>query len=158
MRQLRVVHRVLLAWQRLFWVRVTGSVLWLAIVIGLAAPVLLTTHQLHGDREAIFSLLTGPDQHLAGEQLKETGFITLDGRSIGSERFAGFDIMVDGEVSDAATVTWLLVSSETPAWVPGWLLRSPGTVWMIGLLALGWGLLTIWLGLAVVSPLAYRRQ
>ena len=107
MRQLRVVHRVLLAWQRLFWVRVTGSVLWLAIVIGLAAPVLLTTHQLHGDREAIFSLLTGPDQHLAGEQLKETGFITLDGRSIGSERFAGFDIMVDGEVSDAATVTWL---------------------------------------------------
>ncbi len=149
MRQLRGVHRVLLAWQRLFWVRVAGSVLWLAIVIGLATPVLLTTHQLHGDREAIFSLLTGPDQHLAGEQLKETGFITLDGRSIGSERFAGFDIMVDGEVSDPATVTWLLVSSETPAWVPGWLLRSPGTVWMIGVSAVGWGLLTIWLGLAV---------
>jgi len=111
-------------------------------------PTLLSTYQLYEDREEIFSLLAGPDQRIVAEQLQETGLVTIDGRTFGDERLKGFTFLtVEGAVINPADATSLVLSSSIPRWIPAWLLRDPNMIWITGAVAMGWCLISVWLGL-----------
>lgn len=96
----------------------------------------------------MYSLLTGPDQRIAAEQLEETGFIELAGRSFGDERLKGFTIFNDeGFIVDPADATSLILTNSIPNWIPTWLLRDPNLLWTSGALVLAWCIISVWIGL-----------
>ncbi|MBC8202702.1 MAG: hypothetical protein H8E91_02625 [Planctomycetes bacterium] len=135
-------------------VKIIATVLIVSGVAGSLAPVLQVSHRLHSDRTAIEEALTGTNQRLVGEQLQESGFITVKDRKIGHERLKGFQVLDEnGVVTDPTSVTWYLISTEIPPWLPNWMLRSLGTTWIIAIIALAWGVSSVWLGL--LTPLLY---
>ena len=135
-------------------VKTLASLLVILVIAGTISPVLSASHVLHNDRSAIEEAFSGPNQRVFGEQLQETGFITINGKEIGHERLKGFQILDEnGKIANPTSVTWYVISTEIPSWLPKWLLRSIGTTWLIGAVAIGWGLASIWLGLLI--PLLY---
>ena len=144
------IHLWLTHAQRLMWVRVVASFLILGSTIGTIAPILQVSQRLHTDRNDIQILLTGPDQRIVGEQIQETGFVEINGRRIGDERLIGFPVLNEkGMIADPTSLTWYLISTDIPSWLPNWMIRSLGTTWLIAFIALAWGLSSIWLGLLV---------
>jgi len=135
-------------------VKVIASVLIISAIAVSLVPVLQVSHRLHSDRSAIEAALSGTNQRLVGEQLQETGFITIHGRKIGHQRLKGFQVLGDnGTITNPASVTWYLISTEIPPWLPNWMLRSLGTTWIIAIIAIVWGVSSVWLGLLI--PLLY---
>ncbi len=135
-------------------VKIIATVIIAGAIAGSLSPVLQVSHRLHSDRAAIEEALSGPNQRLIGEQLQETGFITIHGRNIGHERLKGFQVLDEsGSINNSASVTWYLISTEIPPWLPNWMLRSLGTTWIIAIIALVWGVSSVWLGLLI--PLVY---
>ncbi len=135
-------------------VKIIATVIIAGAIAGSLSPVLQVSHRLHSDRAAIEEALSGPNQRLIGEQLQETGFITIHGREIGHERLKGFQVLDEsGSINNSASVTWYLISTEIPPWLPNWMLRSLGTTWIIATIALVWGVSSVWLGLLI--PLVY---
>ena len=135
-------------------VKIIATVIIAGAIAGSLSPVLQVSHRLHSDRAAIEEALSGPNQRLIGEQLQETGFITIHGRKIGHERLKGFQVLDEsGSINNSASVTWYLISTEIPPWLPNWMLRSLGTTWIIAIIALVWGVSSVWLGLLI--PLVY---
>ncbi|MDP6693763.1 MAG: hypothetical protein QF444_05490, partial [Phycisphaerales bacterium] len=55
--------------------------------------------------------------------------------------------------AEPASLTWYIISTDIPPWLPSWMLRSLGTTWIIALIAIVWGIVSVWLGLLV--PLIY---
>lgn len=140
--------------QQRTWVKTLASLLVVLVIAGTISPVLNASHALHNDRSAIEAAFSGPNQRIFGEQLQETGFININGKDIGHERLKGFQILDEnGKITNPTSVTWYVISTEIPAWLPKWMLRSLGTTWLIGIVAIGWGLASIWLGLLI--PLIY---
>ena len=136
--------------QRHTWVRVVASAIILGSILGTLTPVLQVSHRLHRDRSAIEAMLSGPDQRVVGEQLQETGFMFINGRKIGDVRLSGFPVLDEnGDVNDPTSLTWFIISTDIPPWLPKWMLRSLGTTWLIAAIAIAWGLSSIWLGLLV---------
>lgn len=145
---LLALHRKLQLWQQKRSSRILLSALLSFIVLILIVPTLLSTYQLYEDRENIYSLLTGEDQRIVAEQLEETGFIEIQGISFGDIRLKGFKFLTDeGLVINPADATSLVLSSSIPRWIPSWLLRDPNLIWIAGALAMGWCLVSVWLGL-----------
>ena len=135
-------------------VRIVATVLILGAIASSLAPVLQVSHRLHSDRSAIQEALSGPDQRLVGKQLQETGFIIIDGEEFGHERLKGFQVLDEnGDISNPTSVTWYIISTEIPPWLPKWMLRSIGTTWLIAVTAIVWAVSAVWLGLLV--PLLY---
>ena len=135
-------------------VKTLASLLVILVIAGTISPVLSASHVLHNDRSAIEEAFSGPNQRVFGEQLQETGFISINGKKIGHERLKGFQVLDEnGMIANPTSVTWYVISTEIPSWLPKWLLRSIGTTWLIGAVAICWGLASIWLGLLI--PLLY---
>jgi hypothetical protein len=148
------IHLWLARTQHRTWVKVAATLFVLVAVISTMSPVLRVSHQLHSDRAAIEELFSGPNQRVAGETLQETGFVTINGRKIGDERLKGFQVVDEtGKIVNPTSVTWYVISTEIPPWLPKWLLRSLGTSWLIGTIAIVWGTVVIWLGL--LAPFLY---
>ncbi len=135
-------------------VRIVATVLIVGAISASFTPVLKVSHRLHSDRTAIQEALSGPDQRIVGKQLQETGFITIDGKEFGHERLKGFQVLDEnGDISNPTSVTWYVISTEIPPWLPKWMLRSLGTTWLIAAIGVVWAVASIWLGLLV--PLIY---
>ncbi len=148
MTSLLLLHRKVHQWQRKKSSRYFLSFLLSVLVLLLVVPMLLSTYQLYEDREEIFSLLVGPDQRIVAEQLEETGFIEVRGRTFGDERLQGFTILSsEGTVVNPADATSLVLRSSIPRWIPAWLLRDPNMIWIAGIVTLSWCLISVWLGL-----------
>lgn len=135
-------------------VKIIATVIIVGAIASSLSPVLQVSHRLHSDRTAIEEALSGTNQRIIGEQLQETGFITIHGREIGHERLKGFQVLDEsGSIINPASVTWYLISTEIPPWLPNWMLRSLGTTWIIATIGVVWGVSSVWLGLLI--PLVY---
>ncbi len=142
------LHHKFSVWQAKRWSRVILSFVFVVSILIAIIPVLTNTYKLHSDRLDIFQLLTGPDQAAVAQQLQDTGLIQINGITFGDERLRRYKILGDdGIVIDPARVTSLVLSNNVPRWIPSWLLINPNMIWLLGVLALGWGLTAIWLGL-----------
>ena len=142
------LHRKLYQWQLKKSSRYILSGLLSVSVLLLVVPMLLSTYQLYEDREDIFAILVGPEQRIAAEQLQETGFIEIQGRTFGDERLQGFTFLTtDGTVINPADATSLVLSGSIPRWIPAWLLRDPNMILIAGSVTLVWCLISVWLGL-----------
>ena len=150
MNPIKAVHHKLQLWQGKTSSRIVlSSILFLAVVVPLIF-ILVRTSTLYQDRELIFNALVGSEQTVLADELYETGFISLDGKSFGDIRLKGYKILdEDNRIINPVDATSLLISSAVPREIPAWLLRDPGLIWTLGLVLLAWCLISVWLGLFV---------
>ncbi len=148
MTRLLSLHRAFREWQNKKNSKIFLSSLLTILVLCLLVPTLLSTYQLYEDRENIYSMLTGAEQTVAAEQIEETGFLDIRGRTFGDARLKGYQILNENDVViNPADVTSLVITNMVPRWIPAWLLRDPNLIWIAGGVAIGWCIFSVWLGL-----------
>lgn len=138
-----------------FAVRVALSVVILLACGGFFGSLLFTSHSINAQRGALISALVNQninnnDEHAAS--LKNTGTVTIDGRTYGGEAFKNAPQSLFDNSGNIIAVPMLvdaLLAEQRPQWTPDWLMERPGTTWMLALVVTGWLLAIVWIGITL---------
>lgn len=156
MNALRSTYRKLDMLQRRVGFRVVATIIVLVGAGVVFGSLLGTTYSLDAQRQALLTAMDGQSLQSEDEHavtLRETGTVTVGGRTYGGERFARQPELIfdqQGNISAARALTEAFLAEQRPAWAPNWLIEQPGTTWMLAIVFTAWLLLIVWM--AVVVP------
>ena len=153
MTRLVAFYRKLQQIQERTWVRLALSLVFTGLCIGYLAPIVSFSYSADSNQRALFDSLTGDDAESNQQTLLLTGEIRVNDRvftvdeSYFPEIFGEDDQMVNPQLA-----VYLAIRPDVDAmlsWTPRWLLMQPSTTWTVGIVAVCWLWLIIWIGLFV---------
>lgn len=149
------IYRVLDQFQQQLAVKITLTVIVLAVCGGVFGSLLVTSYGMDSQRQKLLSTLEAEtlqagDPHAVS--LRDQGTVTIDGRMYRLTILDGRQDEIfdeDGYIAAPSFVVEDLLRGEIPRWVPTWLLDQPATTWLLAISATLWLLLVIWLQITV---------
>ena len=153
--RLRDLYRRLDLLQRTRGGRIALSIVALLAAVAIFLPVQQAGSRFAGQRTALMAAIDGQNVQrgdAAAIQLRDQGTVTVGGRSYGGEQIKELgELLFDGAgtVNAPARLVDLMLAGERPRWVPEFLLEQSGTTWLVGVVAIVWLQLIVWLGLTL---------
>lgn len=154
-RLLLELYRRLDRWQASSVGRIVLSISALLLALAIFGPIQQAGSRYASQRTALLKAIEGQNinrQDAVAVQLRDSGTVVVGGRTYGSERIRDLgDLLFDatGTVNAPARLVDLMLAGERPGWIPEFLLEQAGTTWLIGLVAVLWLQLIVWLGLTL---------
>ncbi|MEM7230500.1 MAG: hypothetical protein AAF432_17005, partial [Planctomycetota bacterium] len=125
------------------------------IVASVFYPILSSNRSLVSQGTALRNELLGAnlaENDQAALSLRDTGSITVDGRTYGGESYrirAQTYFSADGRVVNVDRLVGELLGDQFPGWVPNWMLRDFETTLLLACVALAWLLAIVITGVTV---------
>lgn len=141
--------------QRKLSFRITVSILIILLGSVLFGALLVKSYNIHSQRFAIETALRGQnvfDGDPYAVSLEDFGTINIQGRTYGGQNILdNLNRIFDkaGNIQNPISLADILVADQKPAWLPNFLLESPGTTWMLALITIAWLLLIVWMGILI---------
>ncbi len=155
MRLLLNIYRRLDLLQRTLRFRAAASGLVLLLCAGFYGPLVVKSHDLHGQRLVLGRALAGQnllesDEHALS--LRDYGTVTAGDRTWGGpriHRLAPWVFAEDGSIAAPEVLVEVLLADQRPAWAPAILLERPTVTWLAAGLTLAFLLLVVWMELSL---------
>jgi hypothetical protein len=155
MRLLLTIYRRLDLLQRTMRFRLAASTAVLLACAGYFVPLLVMSHDLHGQRLLLGRALAGQslaesDEHALS--LRDAGTVTIGDRTWGGpriHRLAPWLFAEDGSIAAPDLLVEGLLADERPGWAPGILVERPQVMWIAAGIGTAFLLLVVWMELAL---------
>jgi hypothetical protein len=146
-------YRRLQAIQQKTWVRFTLTLVCTGLCIGYLAPIISFSYSADSNQRALFESLIGDDSESIHQTLLLTGEIRVNDRvfTIDSSYFPEI-FGEDESMVNPPLAVYLAMRPDVDSmleWAPRWLLMQPSTTWTVGIIAICWIWVIIWIGLFI---------
>ncbi|MBG83146.1 MAG: hypothetical protein CMJ40_01215 [Phycisphaerae bacterium] len=153
MTRLVAFYRKLQEIQERTWVRVALTLVCTGLCIGYLAPIISFSYTADANQRAVFEALSADDAETTHQTLLLTGEIRANGRVFTVDESYFPEIFDENQVLvNPQLVVYLAIRPDVDSmleWAPRWLLMQPSTTWTVGIVAIAWIWLIIWIGLFV---------
>lgn len=150
------------AYRRMMLIQQSRRFKWIAsLVLAMAAmayfvPVILTSHDLESQRQALVTAFMSPTGQNLADELANKGVTEFNGRTYGSTVMRS-EIRARLEQarteSDLRTLASFLVDGQKAWWMPLAFVETPGRAWGAMLVVLAWLALLVWMEAALTGIL-----